>query len=221
MPARVKRLERAIERGLIRWHGLPFTTHSELMSPALFRAGLSFSKELDRRFGKQTIAAKMTDVPGHTIGIVPLLAEAGLQLPAPGRQHRLAGARTCPTSSAGARRTAPRSSSCTRSPTARRTSRTASTRASASPTPTTTSARKACRRRPRRYRHLQAANEGATLQASTLEDYGRLLWAAPRRVPGVRARDRRQLDPRRRHRSREDRPLPRPAAALRPLRGER
>jgi hypothetical protein len=76
---RVKRLERAIERGLIRWHALPFTTHSELMSPDLFRAGLSFGEELDRRFGMKTTAAKMTDVPGHTRGIVPLLAAAGVK----------------------------------------------------------------------------------------------------------------------------------------------
>lgn len=75
----VRRLEQAIERGLIRWHALPFTTHSELMSPALFRAGLSYSQELDRRFGKETIAGKMTDVPGHSRGIVPLLAEAGVK----------------------------------------------------------------------------------------------------------------------------------------------
>lgn len=78
-PAEVARLENAIERGLIRWHALPFTTHSELMSPALFRAGLSFGKELDARFGMTTRAAKMTDVPGHTIGIVPILAEAGIR----------------------------------------------------------------------------------------------------------------------------------------------
>lgn len=78
-PAEVAALEQAIERGLIRWHGLPFTTHTELMSPDLFRAGLSYSQELDRRFGKQTIAAKMTDVPGHTLGMVPLLAEAGIR----------------------------------------------------------------------------------------------------------------------------------------------
>ena len=77
--ADVARLERAIGRGLIRWHGLPFTTHSELMSPALFRAGLSFSQELDARFGVRTVAAKMTDVPGHTLGIVPLLAAAGIR----------------------------------------------------------------------------------------------------------------------------------------------
>lgn len=76
---KVRRLERAIERGLIRWHGLPFTTHTELMSPALFRAGLSYAQELDRRFGTSTIAAKMTDVPGHPLGIVPILAEAGIR----------------------------------------------------------------------------------------------------------------------------------------------
>ncbi|HTN63030.1 MAG TPA: DUF5054 domain-containing protein [Devosia sp.] len=77
--ARVKRLEQAIERGLIVWHALPFTTHTELMSPALFRAGLSYAQELDQRFGKTSTAAKMTDVPGHTLGMVPLLAEAGVK----------------------------------------------------------------------------------------------------------------------------------------------
>jgi hypothetical protein len=72
-------MEDAIAAGEIAWHALPFTTHSELMDADLFRAGLSLSQRLDRRFGKQTIAAKFTDVPGHTRGIVPLLAEAGVQ----------------------------------------------------------------------------------------------------------------------------------------------
>jgi hypothetical protein len=58
---------------------LPFTTHTELMSPALFAAGLSFAQDLDARFGRKTIAAKMTDVPGHTLGMVPLLAAAGVR----------------------------------------------------------------------------------------------------------------------------------------------
>ena len=77
--AEVSRMERAIERGLIRWHALPVTTHTELMSAALFREGLAISQELDRRFGKTTTAAKMTDVPGHTRSMVPLLAEAGVR----------------------------------------------------------------------------------------------------------------------------------------------
>ena len=33
------RMEKAIERGFIAWHGLPFTTHTELMDPGLFEYG--------------------------------------------------------------------------------------------------------------------------------------------------------------------------------------
>lgn len=72
-------MENAIQQGDIAWHALPFTTHSELMDVDLFRLGLSLSQRLDARFGKHTIAAKFTDVPGHTRGIVPLLAEAGVK----------------------------------------------------------------------------------------------------------------------------------------------
>ncbi len=78
-PDKVRRLEQAIERGLVTWHALPFTTHTELLTPALFRAGLSYAAELDHRFGRRTTAAKMTDVPGHSLGMVPLLAEAGIR----------------------------------------------------------------------------------------------------------------------------------------------
>jgi len=74
-----KSLEDAIARGNIVWHGLPFTTHSELMDRSLFEFGLSLSKSLDARFGRNTIAAKMTDVPGHTRAIVPLLLENGIR----------------------------------------------------------------------------------------------------------------------------------------------
>lgn len=73
------RMEEAIRQGRIAWHGLPFTTHTELMDAKLFEFGLSLSQELDRQFGKTTIAAKMTDVPGHTIGIVPMMARNGIQ----------------------------------------------------------------------------------------------------------------------------------------------
>ena len=73
------RLEAAITRGDIAWHGIPFTWWSEFLDPSLFACGLSLSQELDRRYGKHTIAAKMTDVPGHTRSIVPLLAQAGIQ----------------------------------------------------------------------------------------------------------------------------------------------
>ena len=72
-------MEAAIAQGDIVWHALPFTTHSELMDTDLFRLGLSLSQRLDARFGKHTIAAKFTDVPGHTRGIIPSLVEVGVQ----------------------------------------------------------------------------------------------------------------------------------------------
>ena len=78
-PTECKQMEEAIRAGDIAWHGLPFTTHTELMDASLFRFGLSLSQSLDKRFGKKTIAAKMTDVPGHTRAIVPLMAEAGIE----------------------------------------------------------------------------------------------------------------------------------------------
>ena len=74
-----RRMEAAIEAGDVAWHALPFSLFSENMDASLFRFGLSLSQRLDERFGKRTIAAKMTDVPGHTRGIVPLLAEAGVE----------------------------------------------------------------------------------------------------------------------------------------------
>lgn len=72
-------LVKAIEDGLIAWHGLPLTTHTELMDGRLFEYGLSISKRLDQRFGRHTIAAKMTDVPSHTHAMVPYLAKAGIK----------------------------------------------------------------------------------------------------------------------------------------------
>lgn len=68
----------AIEKGDLDWHGLPLTFHTELLDARLFRHGLSISRRLDERFGRRTNAAKMTDVPGHTRSMVPLLAEAGI-----------------------------------------------------------------------------------------------------------------------------------------------
>ena len=72
-------VEKAIVDGIICWHGLPFTTHTELMDTNLFEYGLSLSAKLDDRFGRKTVAAKMTDVPGHTIGMVSLMKKQGIE----------------------------------------------------------------------------------------------------------------------------------------------
>ncbi|MBS0664698.1 MAG: DUF5054 domain-containing protein [Verrucomicrobia bacterium] len=78
-PAARRQLEQAIAAGDLAWHALPFTWHSELLDEGLVDFGLSLAADLDRRFGRRTIAAKMTDVPGHTRSLVPLLARAGVK----------------------------------------------------------------------------------------------------------------------------------------------
>ncbi|MBJ6362235.1 DUF5054 domain-containing protein [Paenibacillus sp. MAHUQ-46] len=74
-----KRAQKAMQEGRLAWHGLPFTLHTELLDESLFRYGMSIAARLDKKFGKKTISAKMTDVPGHTISMVPLLAESGIK----------------------------------------------------------------------------------------------------------------------------------------------
>jgi hypothetical protein len=74
-----ERAERAIRAGSIAWHALPLTTHTELLDVRLAEFGLSLAARLDARFGRRTIAAKLTDVPGHTIGLVPILARHGIR----------------------------------------------------------------------------------------------------------------------------------------------
>ena len=73
-------LVRALQEGSIAPHALPFTTHSELLDKDTFEYGLSIVDKLDKIRGSKTIAAKMTDVPGHTAAIVPLLAKHGIKL---------------------------------------------------------------------------------------------------------------------------------------------
>lgn len=77
--AAIREMEQAVRDRLISWHGMPATMHSEVMNSTLFDYGLSLSQELDERFGRKTVAAKMTDVPGHTKAIVPHLSDAGIE----------------------------------------------------------------------------------------------------------------------------------------------
>ena len=75
-----EKLINAIKNGNIAPHAMPFTTHSELLDYDTFDYGLSIVDEFDKIRGRKTIAAKMTDVPGHTKGIVKLLAKHGIKL---------------------------------------------------------------------------------------------------------------------------------------------
>ncbi len=69
----------ALGQGDIVWHSLPFTTHTELMDERLCSYALSLAKKLDLKFSRQSIAAKMTDVPGHSLALVPYLAANGVE----------------------------------------------------------------------------------------------------------------------------------------------
>ena len=74
------RLRKALEEGNIVPHAMPFTTHTELLDEDTLNFGLSIVDELDKIRGRKTVAAKMTDVPGHTKGLVPFLAKHGIKL---------------------------------------------------------------------------------------------------------------------------------------------
>jgi hypothetical protein len=73
-----KRMEQAIARGDIAWHAVPFTWQTELLNRSAITGAIGFSKSLDRRFGRKTTGAKMTDVPGHSRGLIGPLAASGV-----------------------------------------------------------------------------------------------------------------------------------------------
>ena len=72
-------VEKAVADGILNWPALPFPTHTALMSRELFDYGLDISAKLDERFGKKTVAAKMTDVPGHTAAMIPSMCARGVE----------------------------------------------------------------------------------------------------------------------------------------------
>ena len=79
-PAQRTAMEAAIAKGDIAWHALPFSWETEMLDATMITGALGFSQSLDARFGKKTIGAKMTDVPGHTRGIIAPLQAAGVRL---------------------------------------------------------------------------------------------------------------------------------------------
>jgi len=75
-----RQMEQALAAGDLAWHALPFSWQTELMDRSLIAGALGLSRSLDQRFGRTTTGAKMTDVPGHTRGIIGPLAEHGVKL---------------------------------------------------------------------------------------------------------------------------------------------
>ncbi len=79
-PQQKDKLTKAIKDGNIAPHAMPFTTHTELLDEDSLDFGLSLVDDLDEIRGRKTISAKMTDVPGHTKGLVSILARHGIKL---------------------------------------------------------------------------------------------------------------------------------------------
>ncbi len=75
-----KCMEQAVAAGDIAWHALPFTWETEMLDRSMIVGALGLSQSLDRHFGRFTTGAKMTDVPGHSRGLIGPLAENGVKL---------------------------------------------------------------------------------------------------------------------------------------------
>src|SRR5271157_1887499 len=74
-----RRTEQAVAAGDLAWHALPFTWETEFMDRSMIEGAIGFSQALDQRFGRTTIGARMTDVPGHSRGLVGPLAAHGVK----------------------------------------------------------------------------------------------------------------------------------------------
>ena len=74
------RAEQAVGRGDLAWFAVPFNWQTEMLDRSMIEGALGISQALDRRFGRKTVGAKMSDVPGHTRGLVAPLASSGVKL---------------------------------------------------------------------------------------------------------------------------------------------
>lgn len=70
----------ALQNGNLAPHAMPFTLHTELLDNDTLEYGLSIVDEIDKITGTKTVAAKMTDVPGHTKSLVPILHSHGIKM---------------------------------------------------------------------------------------------------------------------------------------------
>jgi len=70
---------RLVEEGRLHWHAWPFTTHTAFCGLEELVRGLHISRSLSEEFGIWPIAAKQTDVPGHTWIYPSLLVKAGIK----------------------------------------------------------------------------------------------------------------------------------------------
>ena len=78
-PQRKERVEKALHEGRFVVHGLPFSTHTELLEAEDLVRSLGYSARLARRLGLEVPRdGKMTDVPEHTWMMATMLKHAGI-----------------------------------------------------------------------------------------------------------------------------------------------
>lgn len=76
---RRQKLEESFRSGRFITHALPFTYHSDIMSPEEFARGMVFSADVSKKYGLPIPrAAKLTDVPSHTSALATGLAQSGV-----------------------------------------------------------------------------------------------------------------------------------------------
>lgn len=71
-----RQMEKSLAAGDLAWHAMPFNWQTEMLDSSMIDGCMGFSKALDARFGRKTTGGKMTDVPGHSRGLIPRLAAA-------------------------------------------------------------------------------------------------------------------------------------------------
>jgi hypothetical protein len=78
-PQRKERVEKALREGRFVVHGLPFSTHTELLEAEDLVRSLGYSARIARRLGLEVPRdGKMTDVPEHTWMMATMLKHAGI-----------------------------------------------------------------------------------------------------------------------------------------------
>lgn len=74
-----RRAEQAIIRGDLAWLAVAFNWETEMMDRSMIEGSMGLSQSLDRRFDKSTVGAKMSDVPGHSRGLIAPFAANGVK----------------------------------------------------------------------------------------------------------------------------------------------
>ena len=75
----IKAMESAIQDGIIRWHAGPMNMQIELMNEYVLNASIQIGKQLNKKYGLQSLVLSQRDVPGMTAAAIPTLTACGIK----------------------------------------------------------------------------------------------------------------------------------------------